>query len=99
MSTDHERFPFAPEDVIFLDDLLLHLNLWTTDIRGDEKLEDFLDWIEEIQPTATTMQILIQELDKELQSLDVSFKTAISGEGIKGIPAPSFTVVLGEASH
>jgi len=46
MATDHDQFPLAVEDAIFLDDIILRLRLWTADVRGDERLEEFLDWVD-----------------------------------------------------
>lgn len=85
MATDHDQFPLAVEDAIFLDDIILRLRLWTADVRGDERLEELLDWVDQLQTVRAMLQELLSQLDGQLKTLEASFRTVISVDSIDGM--------------
>jgi hypothetical protein len=49
IATDHDQFSLPVEDPIFLDDIILRLLLLAAEVRGDERLEELLDWVDQLQ--------------------------------------------------
>jgi hypothetical protein len=85
MATDHDQFSLPVEDPIFLDDIILRLLLLAADVRGDERLEELLDWVDQLQAVRATLQELLSQLDGQFKTLEASFRTVIYVDSIDGM--------------